>query len=298
MQRPLPRFGRTQRNNFFLLLPITVLILSFSLYPILRGIYLGFTNYKVGRAITFTGLRNYEYLSASGYFWSSLGRQAFITFGSMALTYVVGITLALILNSDIPFRRFFRLLSIIPWAVPPIVKVAAWENMFSTNTGWLNNILMSIGAIDKYIGWTGDKTRAIYCVMVMIAWGCIPYLTLSLLAALQGISSDYYEAARIDGAGPLAEFWHITVPMLKPVLVVTSSFLFIWIANDFTSMYLLTEGGPGSATLTLIVEAYRQGFERGDYGLACAYGNLMMCFTGAFLIIYLGVINRKGAEAQ
>lgn len=297
MQRRLQRISRSKKNNFFLLLPISVLILTLSLYPILRGIYLGFTNYRIGRSAIFTGFDNYIYLSGSGYFWSSLGRQAFITFGSMVMTYIIGITLALILNSDIPFKRFFRILAIVPWAVPPIVKVAIWENMFSTNTGWINHLLMSFGMIDKYIGWVGDKNKAIYCVMVMITWGCVPYLALTILSALQNISKDYYEAASIDGATSFQQFLNITIPMLKPVLVVTSSFLFIWIANDFTSQYLLTNGGPGSATLTLSVEAYRQGFERGYYGIACAYGNLTMAFMGAFLVLYLRAIRNKG-DAQ
>lgn len=295
MQKTKPKWSRQARNNVLLLLPVIILILTLSLYPLLRGVYLGFTGYKVGKGIHFNGLDNYVYLTQSGYFWPSLGRQAYITLGSMAITYICGLLLALALNSDIPFRRFFRVLIIVPWAIPPLVKVAIWENVFSSNTGWLNYLLKTFGLIDQYQVWIGDPNRAIYCVMVMIAWGCIPYLTLMTLSTLQSIPGEYYEAARIDGSSPFQELICITLPHLKQVMIVTSSFLFIWIAGDFTSQFQLTGGGPGSSTLTLIVEAYRQGFERGNFGLACSYGNLMTCFMGAFMIIYLKLVNRKEA---
>lgn len=287
---------REKRNAFFLLLPVGALILSLSLYPVLRGIYLGFTDYKIGKPIHFNGLENYVYLSTSGYFWPSLINQIKITFGAMLLTYLVAVPLALVLNSDIPFRSFFRTLVILPWAIPPVVKIVIWKNIYSTTNGWLNYLLKQMGFIDRYIGWTGDKNLAIYTIIVMIAWGCIPYLTLSLLATLQGIPKDNYEAARIDGARAMDEFWYVTVPYLQRILVVTSSFLFIWIFNDFTSQFLLTEGGPGSATLTMNVEGYRQGFQQGNFGLALSYGNLSMVFMCVCLVIYLKALYKQKEE--
>jgi len=268
--------------------------LSFSLYPVLRGIYLGFTNYKVGKDINFNFLANYIYLSDGGYFWVSLINQAKITALALLLTYAVALPLALTLNSEIPFRSFFRTIMILPWAIPPVVKVFIWKGMYSKTTGWLNYFLAELGIIERYIGWVGDKNFALYAVVIMIAWGCIPYLTMAFLSTLQGIPQDNYEAARIDGANIFHEFRFITIPYLTRIITVTSSFLFIWIANDFTSQYLLTEGGPGSATLTMGVEAYRQGFQQGNFGLALSYGNLTMMFMGVFLILYLRVMFKKG----
>lgn len=287
---------RDQRNTLFLLLPVGILILSLSLYPVLRGITLGFSNYKVGKPIAFNGLENYRYLSSSGYFWPSLLNQLKIVAGSMIIVYLIGFPLALILNSRIPFRTFFRTVIILPWAIPPVVKIIIWKNMFATTNGWLNHILKSIHVIEKNIGWIGDKNYAIFAVMIMVAWGCIPYLTLSLLSTLQNIPKDHYEAARIDGAQWYEEILYVTIPHLKRILVVTSSFLFIWISNDFTSQYLLTEGGPGSATLTMNVEAFRQGFQQGNFGLALSYGNLSMVLMCAVLVVYLKAFMGKKEE--
>lgn len=296
MKMPRILRSRNARNSLLLLIPALIVVFAVSLYPLLRGIFLGFTNYKTGKAIKFNGLENYVYLTKSGYFWPSLWRQFLITFGSMLITYAIGLPLALALNSDIPMKRLFRILIVVPWATPPLVKIAAWENMYSSSNGWINAILRWLGLINKDILWLGEPRYARICVMIMIAWGCIPYLTLMSLATLQGVPLEHYEAAKIDGATPIQEFFYVTLPHLKQILVVSSSFLFIWIANDFTSQYTLTGGGPGSSTLTLIVEAYRQGFERGKFGLACAYGNLMICFMSAFLIVYLTLINRKGEK--
>ena len=262
----------------------------------MRGIYLGFTNYKVGKPIQFNFLDNYYYLSSSGYFWPTLLNQLKIVAGGMIVTFAISVPLALILNSDIPFRTFFRTLIIVPWAIPPVVKIIIWRNMYSTTNGWLNYIFKSLHIIQKNIGWIGDKNFAIYAVIFMIAWGCIPYLTLSILATLQGIPKDNYEAARIDGAQWHDELRYVTFPYLQRILVVTSSFLFIWISNDFTSQFLLTEGGPGSATLTMNVEGYRQGFQQGNFGLALSYGNLSMLFMCAVLVIYIRAFMSKKEE--
>ena len=284
---------RSSKENFFLLLPASVFIAIFSLYPILRGIYNGFTNYKIGEPVEFNGFENYIQLIKNGYFLVSLKNSLIITFGALLLTYFLSLILALILQSKIPCRMLFRSLIIIPWAIPPIVKISVWSLILSSNSGHLNYILKSLGLIKNYVGWYTDPKRATISVVIVIVWGCIPFMTIALLAGLQTIPKDNYEAASVDGASFVGKIRYITLPHLLKVTAVATSLLFIWIMNDFVSQYLLTAGGPGATTLTLTSEAYRQGFQFGDFGYGSAYGNLLILLISIILIIYFRVMGVK-----
>ena len=243
--------------------------------------------------MSFNGFNNYIELIKSGYFIVSLKNQLVITFGSLALTYFLSLILALILHSKIPFRQLWRTLIILPWVVSPIVKIYVWASILDVDSGHLNYILKSLGLIKNYIGWYTDSCRAAFSIILMITWGCIPFTTLALLAGLQTIPIDNYESASIDGASIIGKFRFITMPHLSKVTMVATSLLFIWIANDFPSQYLLTGGGPGAATLTMVSEAYRQGFRNGNFGYANAYGNSMIVIMLIILFIYNRGVSKK-----
>ncbi len=290
-----PRFsiGRQTRQMLMLLTPALVLIGGLSVFPVVRGILMGFTNYRIGMPTKFNGFDNYIKIANNGYLWVAFKNTLLMVIFGLALTYVISIVLSLLLNSDIPFRKFWRILLIIPWAVPPVAKVGVWKNIFNTNNGMLNYILKELGAIEKYIPWLAMEQFALGAIITVVIWGCIPFTTMSFLAAMQGIPSENYEAAQLDGANPLHCFFYITLPYLRDISMVTVSLLFMWIANDFTSAYLLTGGGPGSATLTIPVESYFQGFKYGNFGLATAYGNVMVVFCSVVLYFYIRMISEK-----
>ena len=281
------------KKSLFLLLPALICIAILSIYPITRGIYLGFTDYTVGSEAHFNGFENYVKIFTQGYLKTAVWNTFYIVVISLIAIYIISILLALLLNGNIPFRKVWRTLLIIPWAIPTVAKVGIWEKIYSVNNGWLNYLLQQLNLIDQNIGWVSDERFAIYSVINVIVWGCIPFTTISFLAAMQSIPKDIYEAADLDGANVLSKFWYITLPHLKSISMVTVSLLFMWTANDFTSQYLLTSGGPGSATLTISVESYFNGFKYGNFGAAAAYGNVMCVICCIVLYFYIRALNRK-----
>lgn len=276
-----------------LLIPTGVMILVLSLYPTLRGIYLGFTNYRVGRPIEFNGVDNYVGIYNSGYLGIIFKNIGLMLLISVIAIYVISLALALLLNSEIPLRGLWRALLIIPWAVPPIAKISMWKAIFNPVCGYLNAYLLKFHLIDQAVNWTTDINFAKYTVITVFVWGCVPFTALSLLATLQQVPTDIHEAAVLDGANSVKYFRYIVLPYLNQTTAITMSLVVVWIMNDFSSQYLLTKGGPGSATLTPMVEAYRQGFTYGNFGFASAYGNTMIVCVSVLIFIYIKSMNAR-----
>ena len=157
----------------------------------------------------------------------------------------------------------------------------------------MNAYLLKFNIIDEAINWTTDVNFAKYTIIIVFIWGCIPFTTLSFLATLQQVPTDIYEAALLDGASPIKYFRYVILPYLNQTTAITMSLIIVWIMNDFSSQYLLTKGGPGSATLTPMVEAYRQGFTYGNFGYASAYGNIMIACVSVLIFIYIKAMNSR-----
>lgn len=285
--------SRDKRQRILLILPVLILILALSVYPVTRGIILGFCRYKIGKKIKFNGFDNYVGLYNTGFLFKAFRNIGVMMLISVICIYIIGLILALLLNSKIPFRPLWRTLLIIAWAVPPIAKVSMWSTIFNPIKGYLNYYLKALGIIDSYISWTGEAKFASVPVIVCLIWGCIPFLTLSLLSSLQQIPSDINEASLLDGASRFQHFWYITRPYLNQTTGICMSLIFVWIMNDFSTQFVLTGGGPGAATLTPIVEAYRQGFRYGNFGFASAYGNLMILCISFIVYFYLRLVNAR-----
>ena len=284
---------RSKRKKLLLLIPTGIMILVLSLYPTLRGIYLGFTNYRVGRPIEFNGVDNYVGIYNSGYLGIIFKNIGLMLLISVIAIYVISLALALLLNSEIPFRGLWRALLIIPWAVPPIAKISMWKAVFNPVCGYLNAYLLKLHLIDQAVNWTTDINFAKYTVITVFVWGCVPFTALSLLATLQQVPTDIHEAAVLDGANSVKYVRYIVLPYLNQTTAITMSLVVVWIMNDFSSQYLLTKGGPGSATLTPMVEAYRQGFTYGNFGFASAYGNTMIVCVSVLIFIYIKSMNAR-----
>lgn len=287
------KLSRSKRKKLLLFVPTGIMILVLSLYPTLRGIYLGFTNYRVGRPIEFNGIDNYVGIYNSGYLGIIFKNIGLMLLVSVIAIYVISLALALLLNSEIPFRGLWRALLIIPWAVPPIAKISMWKAIFNPICGYLNAYLLKLHLIDQAVNWTTDINFAKYTVITVFIWGCVPFTALSLLATLQQVPTDIHEAAVLDGANSIKYFRYIVLPYLNQTTAITMSLVVVWIMNDFSSQYLLTKGGPGSATLTPMVEAYRQGFTYGNFGFASAYGNTMIVCVSVLIFIYIKSMNAR-----
>ncbi len=224
---------RSKRKKLLLLIPTGIMILVLSLYPTLRGIYLGFTNYRVGRPIEFNGVDNYVGIYNSGYLGIIFKNIGLMLLISVIAIYVISLALALLLNSEIPFRGLWRALLIIPWAVPPIAKISMWKAVFNPVCGYLNAYLLKLHLIDQAVNWTTDINFAKYTVITVFVWGCVPFTALSLLATLQQVPTDIHEAAVLDGANSVKYFRYIVLPYLNQTTAITMSLVVVWIMNDF-----------------------------------------------------------------
>lgn len=290
-------YSKKEIGQIQLLFPVILLVSVFSLFPLLRGIYLGFTDYRLGDPISFNGLDNYVQLFNDEYFWSSFKIGMIWTLVVTALQVSLGLGLALLLNNKIKFVAFYTVLILIPWATPPIIRGILWRQMYEPNAGAVNILLNDFGLISTPINWLTNFEYVIPAVIVAGVWGEISKAAIFLLAGLQTISNDLYEASKIDGAGLWDQFWHITLPVLKPVLAAIISLTFMWNFNTFGIIWVLTQGGPGGMTRLPMLAAYEEGFRYGYIGYAAAIGNVMVIILSVILFMYIRVQLRERKES-
>lgn len=290
-------YSKKEIGQIQLLFPVILLVSVFSILPLLRGIYLGFTDYRLGDPISFNGLDNYVQLFNDEYFWNSFKIGMIWTLVVTALQVSLGLGLALLLNNKIKFIAFYTVLILIPWATPPIIRGILWRQMYEPNTGAVNILLNDFGLINTPINWLTNFEYVIPAVIVAGVWGEISKAAIFLLAGLQTISNDLYEASKIDGAGLWAQFWHITLPVLKPVLAAIISLTFMWNFNTFGIIWVLTQGGPGGMTRLPMLAAYEEGFRYGYIGYAAAIGNVMVIILSVILFMYIRVQLRERKES-
>ena len=285
-----PAVARSDRLGvYLLLLPSLVPILVLSVFPLVRGMYLGFTDARAGRNVDvhFTGLANYRELLADDLFWNSFKIGLLWAFGVTALQFLLALGLALLLNEQLRFRGVARVLSLVPWAMPPVVVGILWKLVYHPDAGLLNEIFHRVGADGLRANWLGDFSTALPAVIIVGVWAGMPQTTVVLLAGLQGVPPELHEAAAMDGAGSWHRFRQVTLPALAPVIVTITSLDFIWNFNSFGLVYVLTAGGPGGKTMLPMLFAYEEAFRYGNYGYAAALGNAMVVIVVALLALYL-----------
>jgi len=289
-----PATSRVGWGQLKLLLPALLPVLLFSLIPLLRGIYLGFTDYRLGDPIHFNGLDNYARMAHDTFFWQSFQVGFLWTIVVTAGQVLLGLGLAMLLNLKVRFTSMYSALMLVPWAMPPIIRGIVWRQVYDPDTGILNALLLRTGLIGHNINWLSSFEYVIPAVVVAGIWGEIPKAAVFLLAGLQSIPEDLYEAARIDGAGRWREFSSITLPMLTPVLAAVVSLSFTWNFNTFGIVWVLTQGGPGGMTRLPMLAAYEEAFRYGYVGYAAAIGNVMVVIISLVLFAYLRVQLREG----
>jgi multiple sugar transport system permease protein len=284
------RSRRSDRTTLYLLLlPSLVPVVILSVFPLLRGMYLGFTDARAGRNVDihFTGLDNYLELLKDDLFWGSLRIGLVWAFGVTALQFLLGFGLALLLNQPLRFLGLARVMALVPWAMPPVVVGILWRLVYHPDAGLLNELLYRTGADGLRHNWLGDFSTALPAVILVGVWAGMPQTTVVLLAGLQGVPRELHEAAAVDGASTWQRLLNITLPALAPVIVAITSLDFIWNFNSFGLVYVLTAGGPGGKTMLPMLFAYEEAFRYGNYGYAAALGNVMVVIIVGLLAMYL-----------
>jgi multiple sugar transport system permease protein len=292
-RRPPSQQPRQPRHStggaLWLLLPSLLPILVLSVYPLLRGMYLGFTDARAGFNLetTFTGLENYQEMLSDDLFWSSFRIGLIWTFSVTGLQFVLALGLALLLNLKLRGRWLTRTLAVVPWAMPPVVVGIMWSLVYRPDAGLLNEVLYRLGLENLGADWLGELGTALPAVIVVGVWAGTPVTTVVLLAALQGVPRELHEAAAVDGANGWSRLRHITLPQLRGVTVAITTLNFIWNFNSFDLVYVLTKGGPGGQTTLPMLFAYEEAFQYGNYGYAAALGNVMVLIVLGVLVVYL-----------
>lgn len=275
--------------GFLLMLPAIIVFLAVIAWPILRGIWVSFCTNKLVNISdpTWNNFKNYQQIFKNNAFWSYFGTTLIFVVLTVGMQLIMGLMLALLLNSKIRGQKFYRGMFIIPWTVPSVVVAILWRWMFQQQYGVLNYVAMQLRLISGMdLNWTADSTLAMASIVIACVWKQLPYMTVMLLAGLQSVDRGLVEAAYIDGANGLQNLWHITLPGIRPVMITST-----WLAvtqnfQQFTIIKNMTGGGPVYATTTLSVAAYKEAFTtKYNFGTSAAIGVLWMMFLLVVTII-------------
>ncbi|ALS25202.1 MULTISPECIES: carbohydrate ABC transporter permease [Paenibacillus] len=261
---------------YVLVSPVVIYLLAIMVLPFGWAVYLSFTNKVVGVPATFIGLNNYIELVKDSLFWKAVWNTILFTAAAVIAKTVFGMIMALVLNEKIVFRNLFRVLLFLPWTIPTIVSVFTWQWIYSDVGGVLNFLLLKTGIISQPVGWLSTPDLAMFSVILVNVWRGIPFMGIAILAGLQTISKEMYEAAMLDGAGAVKRFFYMTLPSIKEVTILAAVMTTIWTLNDFEIIWLLTRGGPDNGTQVLSTLSYTIGFLNMSLGKAIAIAIMTM----------------------
>lgn len=279
--------------GYLFVLPLGVLVLALIGYPLGSAVYVSLTEKYVGYPARFVGLRNYVELSRDPVFHKVVWNSALFTVASVTAKLAIGLLMALALHRALAARRLIRGILLLPWVVPTVITALAWHWMFDALRGFINVSLQSLGLLGAPIAWLAQPATAMLAVIVVNIWRGFPFFGVSLLAGLQAIPRDLYEAAAVDGASPLQRFRHVTLPGLRPVIFVTALISTIFTLNDFNIVYVMTRGGPGIATHVLATYSYEVGFQALRWGKAVAVSMYLMPLVAVLIVVLARRLTRE-----
>ncbi len=285
---------------FVLNSPAILLLLALMAYPILYSAYLSLHQYNLRRprVFEFIGLQNYGDILADPQFWNAAQVTLYFSMGSIALTIALGTALALLLNERWPGRGVLRAIALIPWAVPPVVNGLVWQWLFEGRYGLVNAILLNLGLIDSYQAWLVNPSTALPALIIAQVWNHTPFVAVIMLAALQTIPDELYDAARVDGANVVQRFWHVTLPWLSHSLLLVLITQTMVALRTFDIIYVLTGGGPGDSTTVVAWLTYITTFGFTDFGKGNAYAYIIALVTLALSVVYIRMLWKRGEMAK
>ncbi len=301
-----PRVANTTRGHFLreeaaigylFLAPVALILVGLLGYPLVSSLVLSVQDKVIGRdVVQFVGLANYTALFNDAVYHQALANTLVFTVGSISIKLVLGLLTALALNQPLPGRTAMRGIVLLPWALPTVVTLVIWGWMFNDLLGVFNFVLLRLGAIQEPHNWLGDPATAMPAVVLVNIWRGFPFFALILLAGLQTIPAELYEAARVDGAGRWARFRYITVPGILTVLMIVTLLSTIWTVNDFAVVWVLTKGGPGHATALLSTYTFERAFFNREISRGVAVSVTLLPVLVALIILLVRSVARREQE--
>jgi multiple sugar transport system permease protein len=271
----------------------------FLAYPLGLGFWLGMTDTTIGQPGRFIGFANFVSLAHDQIFWLSVFNTTFYTVVASILKFGLGLYLALLLNRRLPMKSLIRAVVLLPFVTPTVLSAIAFWWIYDPQFSIISWSLIKLGLINHYIDFLGQPWNARWSVIAANVWRGIPFVAITLLAGLQTITPSLYEAATLDGAGPLQLFWHITLPMLSPIIGVVMTFSVLLTFTDFQLIYAITRGGPMNATQLMATLSFQRAITGGNLGEGAAIADAMVPFLlAAILFSYFGLQRRRWQQGS
>jgi multiple sugar transport system permease protein len=281
------------------LMPTVFLILALSIFPLIFSLVLAFLSWDLSRlegGVRFIGLKNFATLVSDTRFWNTARVTLFFVVGSVGLQYILGLGLAMLLNQEIHFRRFFRVAFLVPMMLTPAAVGYVGRMLFNESQGPINDIIQHLGG--PMIPWLSNPRLALPSLILLDTWEWVPFMTIVLLAGLQSLPPEVFESARVDGANEWQIFRHIILPMMAPVSVTVILIRALEAFKLFDIVMVMTGGGPGTATETVTMYAYIVGMKNGNLGYASAIAYSLLIMVIIFSTLFLNTLRSRVAEAE
>jgi len=291
----------TNRNwlGFWFMLPAAAFLIAFLVYPLGLGIWLSFTDARIGTPGKFIGLENYEWIVGDSKFQTAVFFTLFYTVVASAFKFAVGLYLALLLNENMPFKAIVRAIILIPFIVPTVLSAIAFWWIFDPQFSIISWSLRHLGWIDTNINFLGDPWNARWSVIFANVWRGVPFIAISLLAGLQTVPPSLYEAATLDGASRWQMFVRITYPLLTPIIAVVMTFSVLFTFTDFQLIKVLTNGGPAGATELMATMSYNTAILGSRIGEGAAVSTAMVPFLlAAIMFSWFGLQRRRWQQGD
>jgi len=280
--------------GLLLILPAVVLLCALTLYPVIYGAWIStFNKHSFFPEQNFVGLRNYAYVLSDPEFWNSVRLGAIYALSSILLQTVLGVGAALVVNEVFPGRNIVRAILIFPYVIPTVVAVILWKWLLNSQFGLINHLLEDAGVIDGPISWMGKDWIMVSLILVSV-WQFFPFVVLAVLARLQSIPNELYEAAALDGANVVQRFVHVTLPQLRAVLFIVILLRSIWMFTKFDTPWLMILGGAAETYIrTLPVYTYQRTFAYYEAGIGAAMAMLMFLMLATLTAFYFRLFRRE-----
>jgi ABC-type sugar transport system permease subunit len=298
--RGRPAFGRPRvRSSTWLaaalIAPAALVVILVAIVPLARALWMSLFRIVLTSPgdEPFVGLQNYVDQLTNPGFWEAAGRSLLFTLSSTSIELVLGLALALLMNQPLRFRWLLRGLVILPWALPGVSNALMWRWIDHAQYGALNALLTQTHLTSSYINWLGDPGIAMYMVVAADVYKNTPLVALLLLAALQVVPRETVEAAKVDGAGSVAVFRHVTLPLIRPVILVALVLRTMDAFKVFDTIWIMTRGGPANSTQTIGIYAYQTAYESFDFGGGAALGYLIALLITCLAVVYIRLLRRS-----
>ena len=285
--------------GFWFMAPAAAILILFLAYPLALGVWLSFTDAKIGKAGSFIGLENYDWLSDDTVFWGAVFFTVGYTIIASAIKFALGLYVALLLNKNLPFKALLRSIVLIPYIVPTVLSAIAFWWIFDSQFSIISWSLMKLGLISHNINFLGNPWNARMCLIAVNIWRGVPFVAITLLAGLQTVSPSLYEAATIDGASRWQNFRFVTYPLLTPIIAVVMTFSVLFTFTDFQLIWAMTRGGPVNATHLMATLSFQRAILGGSLGEGAAISTAMIPFLlAAIAVSWFGLQRRKWQQGS